>query len=37
MNERQLGNVGRFSTLLVHRTLAEAQKLNCGEPFFDIF
>jgi sugar phosphate isomerase/epimerase len=29
MSERQSGNVGRFSTLLVHRTLAEAQKLNC--------
>jgi hypothetical protein len=37
MSERQSGNVGQFSTLLVRRTLGEAQKLNCGEPFFDIF
>ena len=37
MSERQSGNAGRFSRLIVDSTLAEAQKLNCGEPFFDIF
>ena len=31
-----LRNKGRFSALLVHRTLAYAQKFDCGEPFFDI-
>jgi hypothetical protein len=33
---RQSGNGGRFSAFLVHRTLADAQKFDCGEPFFDI-
>jgi hypothetical protein len=37
MSERQSGNAGRFSMLLVHRTLAEAQKFNYGAPFFDFF
>ena len=37
-NERvQSGNGRQFSALLVHRTLANAQKFDCGEPFFDIF
>jgi len=34
---RQSGNGGQFSALLVHRTLADAQKLDCGGPFFKIF
>jgi hypothetical protein len=25
---------GRFSALLVHRTLADAQKFDFGEPFY---
>jgi len=38
MSERQSGNVSQFSRLVVDNTLAEeAQNLNCGEPFFNIF